>query len=397
MKSSLYLHDKRNMRFNKSLCTLCFIFIFSFLQLNAQLSGTYTIGGAGADYADFTSAVNDLDDQGVNGNVTFNIADGTYTEQVSIPDIFGAEFGNSITFKSASEDSTAVTLTFESTGASDNYTLQLDGADNINIEKITIEATGTTYSRAIDMRGTIDGNNIRNCRIISPTSDSEGSDENTVVYYTGANGENWIYNSVIKNGYYGIYSKGQSGEFNYISIVNNIIEDQIKIGVRLDSNDESKVSQNMIKISEDQFTSGIYLDGCTKIEISGNEVYAEGTGINTNNSVEGASFEIDIYNNFFSCAFCAMHFVNNNNANILVRYNNAHVYKKYQNAYTVSIEGFECGDFTFTNNVLTNMSEEYVLYTEGSMTYAGDYNNFYTNGGYLAYDNSQPISDLSGF
>ncbi len=395
MKSSVHFKGKRN----RSLCISFIIFIFSFLQLHGQLNGTYTIGGASPDYADFTSAVTDLVSQGVDGDVTFNVADGTYTEQVSIPLISGTEsLFNSITFKSASEDSTKVILTYASSDVNSNYTLQLDGTKNIYFEKITIEATGTQYTRAIDMRGSMDMNTIRNCRVISPTSTPGGTDDNAVIYYTGSNGENWIYNSVIKNGYYGIYSKGQSGTINNINIVNNSIEDQIKTCVRLDSNDYSKVSQNTIKIFEDQYTSGVYLYGCTEIEVSGNKIFAEGTGISTNNTIEDAFYKINIYNNFLSCASSAMSFNNNNNASIFVRYNNAHVYEKYEYAKTVTITGSASGNFTFTNNVLTNNAKEHVMYIEtGSVTYSGDYNDFYTNGGFLAYYNFQPIADLAAF
>lgn len=51
----------------------------------AQLSGTYTINpnGSGAtNYTSYTAALSALSTSGVNGPVVFNVASGTYTEQV---------------------------------------------------------------------------------------------------------------------------------------------------------------------------------------------------------------------------------------------------------------------------------------------------------------------------
>ena len=59
----------------------------------AQLSGSYTIdpNGTGTNnYTSFTSAISALSTSGVSGPVTFNVKQGTYTEQVTIPNITGA-------------------------------------------------------------------------------------------------------------------------------------------------------------------------------------------------------------------------------------------------------------------------------------------------------------------
>ena len=48
----------------------------------AQLSGSYTIGGGG-NYTSFGAAVTALTNNGVSGPVTFNVLTGTYNEQIS--------------------------------------------------------------------------------------------------------------------------------------------------------------------------------------------------------------------------------------------------------------------------------------------------------------------------
>lgn len=52
------------------------------VNLFAPLSGNYTIGGTGANFANFTSAVDALKGSGVAGNVTFTVNPGTYSELV---------------------------------------------------------------------------------------------------------------------------------------------------------------------------------------------------------------------------------------------------------------------------------------------------------------------------
>ena len=61
--------------------------------LFAQLSGSYTIDPSGTgtnNYTSFTSAISALSTSGVSGAVTFNVKQGTYTEQVTIPIRYGS-------------------------------------------------------------------------------------------------------------------------------------------------------------------------------------------------------------------------------------------------------------------------------------------------------------------
>src|SRR6185437_14374496 len=66
-----------------------------------QLSGTYTICASGCDYSTFSDAVNDLNNNGVSGPVTFNADTGSYNESIYIYSISGASSTNTITFNGA--------------------------------------------------------------------------------------------------------------------------------------------------------------------------------------------------------------------------------------------------------------------------------------------------------
>ena len=119
-------------------------------KVTSCMSGIYTIGGISPNYATFNAAVTDLKTYGICGPVTFNIADGTYTEQVQIPFISGTSSANTITFQSAKGDSSKVILTWPASYKGNNYTLNLNNARNINIKGITIERSGgDSLSRVI--------------------------------------------------------------------------------------------------------------------------------------------------------------------------------------------------------------------------------------------------------
>src|SRR5437762_3550525 len=86
-------------------------FLLFYFTSSAQLSGNYTINPSGSgstNFKSFSNAVDTLKKYGVSGPVTYLVADGTYTEKISIPAITGASATNRITFQSASGDSSKV-------------------------------------------------------------------------------------------------------------------------------------------------------------------------------------------------------------------------------------------------------------------------------------------------
>ncbi len=59
-----------------SLIIICFIFLSNHSQ--SQISGTYTIGGAGFDYEDFADAISAMENEGIGGDVQFIVEPGEY-------------------------------------------------------------------------------------------------------------------------------------------------------------------------------------------------------------------------------------------------------------------------------------------------------------------------------
>lgn len=150
----------------------------------AQLSGTYTIDPAGTgttNYASFTAAVSALTTSGVSGPVTFNVAAGTYNEQIVIGAITGSSATNRVTFQKAPTATGAAVLTFAATSTA-NFTIRLAAASNITFKDLTLANTantGQTVGGIVEYGGTVTNiqfiNNIFNGNAGTSTSSSYGA------------------------------------------------------------------------------------------------------------------------------------------------------------------------------------------------------------------------------
>lgn len=102
----------------------------------SQLSGYYTIGSAGGYYSNLSAAMSDLYNYGVNGDVIFALDSGYYSG-ISLNEIQGASNTSTITFQSASLDSTDVII---------SGTIDLNETSYITFKALTISTNG----RAVD-------------------------------------------------------------------------------------------------------------------------------------------------------------------------------------------------------------------------------------------------------
>ena len=202
---------------------LCITLLFA-TTANAQLSGTYTIGGSGSNYSTIGAAVSDLTSNGVSGVVTFNVAAGTYSESVTIGVIKGVSASKTITFKGAGSGKSIIIQS-----SSTKPIVYLDSASYVIFNGFTIQNTNLTgdvfglafasycsilNSSIIDTKGgglsfslySTDGNHIT----ISGCYVYGGS---TGVYFSGANGtaskpegnNMFSNNKVVAFGDYGVY------------------------------------------------------------------------------------------------------------------------------------------------------------------------------------------------
>ncbi len=254
------------------------------LNLCQGMSGTYTINPSGTGSRNFTSfanAVNALQCGGALAPVVFEVANGTYNEQLVFGVIPGANATNRILFRSASSNRTGVILTFAPTSAATNYVVTFNGTRFVNFEHMTIRNTSTVNGRVfqLGLAGSVNSANIgiRNNNV-EGMSVTTSSDANALIY--GAAGTNAydinIANNNLLNGSVAVFLGGQNIINNYsqrCQIDSNIITNPYYYGIYLTSRADQKIRRNEISPSSASFY-GVYISGLSSTsEISYNKLF----------------------------------------------------------------------------------------------------------------------------
>ncbi len=383
--------------------------------LMSALSGTYTIGTSG-NYSDFSSAVAALSAYGVCGPVTFNVASGTYTEQLTINAIIGASAVNTITFQSATGNNTDVIIQNTASSTSDNWTVKLDGASYVTFKNMTVKALNSSYACVFELANaanynTIDGNIIE--------SAGTSSYNRGIYAYTGKNEYNTYSNNTISGGYYGMYIYGNSSTdlakgnvvdgndissfyyyavFSYyqdsIKITNNYIHDGTSYSYHrgiycyYNYNGFEIANNNIVLNSATSYSYGIYLGYCNRnTYATGNEAI----GMVYNNMVSittGSSTNYGIYTGYSE----KVNYYFNSVAISAGSTSSRAFYKTNSTSYNVYTENI-------VNNIFACSNGGYAYYINGSIAagFVGtsDYNDYYTTGSNLAYWSTTTCTDLT--
>lgn len=258
----------------------------SYLSFCGALNGVYTINPSGVGANNFTSfaaAVNNLNCGGVSGNVTFNVASGTYSTQVDISTISGASDFARVTFKSATGNAADVILTSSTSTSLDNYTLRLKGANYVNIEKMTIRNTNATYGRVISINkfASLNANTnnvvVRGC-ILEGSIISSTADQYAIIYSPGGDNANNLtfVSNAIKYGSYSVYVGGQSIINLYspgLVIDSNTLTQPYYAGIYLTSRKDAKIRYNYLDGNAAYGYYGMFLSGVSgDMELIGNNI-----------------------------------------------------------------------------------------------------------------------------
>ena len=181
---------------------------------NAQLSGTYTINSNASqnpDYTSFNAAVSALL-AGVNGQVIFEVAPGTYEEYVTLNEIAGASTTNRVIFRGMGADNQQVVLT-SNAGYTDNSTIKLNGTDYITFENMTVTSTSTDKAVLLKVLGQTDHNRFFNMRFVGAVSNTNLDNDKDLVYYNDGewvNLNNEFVGCEFVNGYIALYYQGHN-------------------------------------------------------------------------------------------------------------------------------------------------------------------------------------------
>ncbi len=262
------------------------------VTLNAPFpGGIYTINPADPQYPaatnfkTFAAAVAAME-CGITDDVIFNVVPGTYTEKIRMHRIPGASDTSRVTFQSQNGNPASVTLTFASTAAAANYTLQLDSASYITWKNMTINATNSTNGRAIEIANNASRDSLLNLRINVPTSSSTSNAVAGIYSGNSVGVNNVIKGNTITGGSSGIYFAGSSAanstDRNLID--SNTINNPYYYGMYISNNHFATISRNKINRTAPTNTTGyaMYLTGVdSAYQIVGNDINV--TNVTTTN------------------------------------------------------------------------------------------------------------------
>jgi hypothetical protein len=329
------------------------------LALCSPLSGTNSIGGPGADYPSFSEALEALIYCGVGGPVVMEVNDGTYTEKLEIPPISGASSTNTITFISASNNSSNVTLTYPASSSPiDNYTVFLNGADYIRFEKMTLKRTGTNerYARIVTLGDGAHRNVIKDCEIIGfPVNTADYSEDQALFFDIKGSIDN--YNSIIGNTFlfgaqaivmYGIDQNSTSNQLNLV-VSGNTISGQYGDAVFIQSAQNLTFTYNKVTNSSPNLNNNLVtLYKVQYMQVTHNEMHKTGgrfrKGLALEFCVGDASNYLNVANNIVSCEVVnniqsyneLFAFSLNYGQYVNFNYNSAHLYSTGTGAATYS-------------------------------------------------------------
>ncbi len=391
----------------------CILIFLGHTSVAIPLSGSFTIGGNSPDYTDIGSAVNDLNTNGVSGNVVFNIRAGTYNENIRINELSGSGPNAIVTFQSESGTAKDVVITHThlSSSTNYNYTIYLDGTDFIIFKELTIQADPLTsssfnYNRVIYITGnsnnvTFKKNIIRSWRVSSGSAKPNscifiGSDYNT----SYDNDSIVFFGNQIYGGYNGIYFQGSSSAGDYQAqggkYVSNSFFNQTYNGLEIVIAKNTLVKGNHIR-SDPKYGSygGIKINQHSdSLLLTGNtlEMNRSLYGLDVSGVVPGTTDYMIVSNNCISIGpetgpSTVYGIQSNYNRGVLYAFNSVIIFSKP----TSSSSFYSNNNDTIQlfNNQLVNKGAGYCYYVRANLNndLRSDHNNLFTTGANLAYDN----------
>jgi len=370
--------------------------------LSQPLSGTYTIGITSADYTSFNAAVTDLITKGVGGPVVFSVASGTYTEQVIIPVITGVSAVNTITFQSATGDSTDVILTYTSTDQNNNYTLKFDSAFYVIFKGITLQATGTNYARIVYLARGASHISFINNRFVGKPGLSELVFANIATYGDPSSTDITFLNNRFENGKTGI---SLSGVYNdYISHTladHNDFINPSEHAIHIEYSQYSLIRNN--RIESNLPITGVHIQGLTRgdtlakniilLQAGGLGIHLYSTGQVNDTTVISNNFiylnttvadhAIDIYSTKNTTVADHAIDIYSTKAPVKILYNTVHITGKNKYSYCLYTNGNGTKSYRMVmNNILVNDAEGMALYYFYQPD-RSDFNDLRSNGPFL--------------
>ncbi len=369
-------------------------------------NGSYTIAPTGGDYQSFGEAIDTLNIVGIQGPVVFNVAPGTYNEQVVLNNIPGSSAEHTIGFIGTGD---SVLLTAATTQDL-NYVMLLDSASYVTLSKFRIEARPTASGNAGNYGNALVMQKGSHITIDSLTVRVKGSLNNvngSCVVLMGDISNLVFTNNVCDSGYYSLRSMGTLLNYNDMTITGNVFGNFWYQGINLRGVNNLMVNSNEVKsgIIASNVTgrglTGIYLAQTSGVfSLQKNKIYLiDGKnggkrGIQLENVNCIASNPGLVSNNMISCSGTGTAgltpqkpsgiWIDSSSSYLNVYFNTIRVYcGNITGAYSENSYSFYAGPtishVQVMNNIFSNFSKGYAYYVSENNTISiSNYNAYYT-------------------
>ena len=351
-------------------------------KLAHGMKGTFYIGNdALADFHTITNAVDAMEVLGVEGDVVFMIATGTYNEQVVLGEIAGTSADATITF--CAESGNAADVVFSNDNTSDTEGVwTINGMDYLTLKNITFKSTKEGYASCLvlknmSMHVTIDScvlttdqtnfgtsQNMQLVRVISEDADNANCNYLTIRHSTfigGYHALNLTQGSYATHPYrtdYVISGNtfiGQEKLVIYTNFLNNLTVTDNSIAITNAGNAE-------VRALDIRALSGHYV-------IAGNTITLQCTGSGYANAIYFATngqtncaegTKVDVYNNAIyvessaNSASSCLRFKWQREVNM--SYNTLLINGTYSTTSALWLENFSNLQLTATNNLIQNIN-----------------------------------------
>ncbi len=366
-----------------------------FYGCDSLLNGTYSIGDTATGFATLTHAVNHLQNCGVSGPVVFNLEPGVYNEQIFLSSIYGSSEINTITFQSATGDSTDVIITSDANYLSDNYVVKLDGVSNIHFKSLTLKSLDNYFSKVIHVRNESNNISFRNCIVQSAYPQTDSDPRGNLVHVENFAGDSLVIaHSVLVNGTNGIWVQADVLS-NGCRFESNEIINCYGTMLYVQNLNNPVISKNEIETNSDYSNFvGIQLSNCSgNATVNGNKITTfntpNATGIyfyeslfDTVNLADCFNNMVDLYVNSSSSTYASGIYVySSSNIDILFNTVNLRGYKPYSATIFFSqlngnniIENIRIRNNVFTQNAVGSLIVYYPIQVSEIIS---DYNSFY--------------------
>lgn len=337
------------------------------------LKGTFTIGGDNADYATFAAAATALAG-GIEGPVTFEVADGTYAENVAFTGAPGACETSPVIIRSASGKADGVVLTGNYSSSSNEAIVSVKDTPWLTIEGITVAAGSQKYKNGIIVKEDCPHFTLRDCTVTADmATDYSGINlfRNSVSGNEAGHNNDYmtIENCRLTGGRYALYLGGTSyvalPKETGLVVRGNTVSDAGRTGIYVYAEDNATVTGNTVTHSAaPKSYSGLEL---TRLRfasvISHNRIVSTGSsdnnGIYLRDGVYGTEdtpvriFNNDVILNGAASVYARVFFASNDIRNVEVAYNTLRV--SGTEAYLLSTTGnYNPQNVSVHDNILAN-------------------------------------------